>query len=96
MVVPEALQADPLLQVRHPVGSDVNQAGQQPCGQRRSPWEGRGLTETPGPPSSSGPSPAHKPMSSINSHPEKASLTLRTKAQVDSLLLLAIWGGGGV
>lgn len=30
-------------------------------------------------------------MSSINSHPEKASLTLWIKAQVDSLLLLVIW-----
>lgn len=36
-------------------------------------------------------SPANKPMRSINSQPEKASLTLCSSAQVDSLLLLVIW-----
>lgn len=36
-------------------------------------------------------SPANKPMRSISSQPEKASLTLCSSAQVDSLLLLVIW-----
>lgn len=36
-------------------------------------------------------SPANKPMKSISSQPEKASLTLCSSAQVDSLLLLVIW-----
>lgn len=37
--------------------------------------------------------PANKPMRSIRSQPEKASLTLCSRAQVDSLLLLVIWEG---
>lgn len=36
-------------------------------------------------------SPANKPMRSIKSQPEKASLTLCSSAHVDSLLLLVIW-----